>query len=336
MTPGLTWVVGRGGLLGRHVESAFAAHGREVEIRRPAADVAWHDTASAVAALDREAMLLFDEAAASGRPWRLVWCAGAGVVATSEAALAEETATLTGFLGRVGERLGGNAELARAGTLFFTSSAGGVYAGSPAQPPFDESSPVCAVAPYGLAKLAQEQLFADLAEVCGVDLLVGRLSNLYGPGQNLSKPQGLIAHVGRAALRREPISIYVPLDTIRDYLFAADAGRMVAAAVERREESRRNGGPRETITKIFASEVETTVASVLGTWRRVLRRPLRVALASSPVGRLQPRTLSFRSHVWTDLRGRPTLLDLGVDAVRRDQLAQLLGAGLGRAGRRGP
>jgi UDP-glucose 4-epimerase len=321
----LAWVVGRGGLLGHHVEAAFGA----VELWRPADAVAWHDTAAAVAALDREAAAFLEHAALSGRPWRLLWCAGAGVVATPGAALAEETAIVDGFVAKLGERLATAPALARTGTLFLASSAGGVYAGSADEPPFDEGSPVCAVAPYGLAKLAQEELFERVAEACEVDLLIGRLSNLYGPGQNLAKPQGLVAHVGGAALRRQPVSIYVPLDTIRDYLFAADAGRMVAAAVERREDERRNGAPRETVRKIFASEVETTVASVLGTWRRVLRRPLRVALASDPVGRLQPRTLSFRSRVWPDLRGLPTPFHLGVDAVRRDQLARLLGAGLG-------
>jgi UDP-glucose 4-epimerase len=177
-------------------------------------------------------------------------------------------------------------------------------------------------------------LFAQVASSSGVDLLIGRFSNLYGPGQNLSKPQGLIAHVGRAALRREPVSIYVPLDTIRDYLFAADAGRMVVEAIKLRETSRRGGAPPGTTTKIFASEVETTVASVLRAWRQVLRRPLRISFSGSPVGRLQPRVLSFRSRVWPELRGQPTLLQLGVDTVRRDQLARLMrGAASGPAER---
>ncbi len=159
-------------------------------------------------------------------------------------------------------------------------------------------------------------------------MLIGRLSNLYGPGQSLSKPQGLISHVGRAALRREPVSIYVPLDTIRDYLFAADAGRMANDALARMEEERRDRDGNAVIVKVFASEVKTTVASILGAWLRVLRRPPLVALASRPAGGLQPRLLSFRSQVWPDLRGQPTLLSLGVDAVRRNQLARLLAAGL--------
>jgi UDP-glucose 4-epimerase len=251
------------------------------------------------------------------------------VVATSSEALVQETLLLTSFLTVLANRLSDDPSLAPAGTLFFASSAGGVYAASGTPPPFDEYSSVCAVGPYGREKLIQEERFTWLADSCGVDLLIGRFSNLYGPGQDLGKPQGLVAHVGRAALRREPVSIYVPLDTIRDYLFAADAGRMVAKAIERRDEARRQGASRASITKIFASEVETTVAAVLGAWRQVLRRPLLVAFASSPASHLQPRVLSFRSRIWPDVRGQPTLLRLGIDVVRRDQLARLMATGVG-------
>jgi UDP-glucose 4-epimerase len=275
-----------------------------------------------------ELALFLDRAARAGGPWRLLWCAGAGVVATPAEALAAETVLLTRFLGTLSDRLSEDPLLARAGALFFASSAGGVYAASPASPPFDEYSPVSALAPYGREKLAQEELFSQVADAYGVDLLIGRFSNLYGPGQDISKPQGLVAHVGRAALRREPVSIYVPLDTIRDYLFAPDAGRMVAEAIERRDASRRDGAGNGTSTKIFASEVGTTVASVLGAWRQALRRPLRVALAASPTSRLQPRVLSFRSRIGPDVRGLPTVLPLGIDAVRRDQLARLLASGI--------
>jgi UDP-glucose 4-epimerase len=324
MTASLTWVIGRGGLLGRHVESAVKRDDGDAHTWRPEHPIAWHESESASADLELEATAFFEEAARLGRPWRLLWCAGAGVLATSGRALAQETLVLSRFLAAVADRLSSNQALNETGTLFFASSAGGVYAASSVPPPFDELSPVGALASYGREKLIQEELFAQVASSCGVDLLIGRFSNLYGPGQNLSKPQGLIAHVGRAALRHEPVSIYVPLDTIRDYLFAADAGRMVVEAIKLREISRRGGEPPGTTTKIFASEVETTVASVLRAWRQVLRRPLRISLSGSPVGRLQPRVLSFRSRVWPELRGQPTLLQLGVDMVRRDQLARLM------------
>lgn len=323
MTAPLTWVVGRGGLLGRHVEAASGG----VELWRPREALTW-GSRNAAAALAREARAFFARASGTDAAWRLFWCAGAGVVATSPEALAAETEVLREFFASLASGVAADRTLAARGTVFLASSAGGVYAGSPAAPPYNEESPVAAIAPYGLAKLEQEAIAVATADAAGFDLLVGRLSNLYGEGQNLSKPQGLIAHVGRAALLRQAISIYVPLDTIRDYLFAPDAARMIVDAVERRERHREDGGDPAVTAKIFASEVETTVAAVLATWRRVLKRPLHISLSSSPVGRLQPRVLSFRSCVWPELRGIPLPLLLGLDAVRRDQLARLLAAGL--------
>jgi UDP-glucose 4-epimerase len=326
-SPPLSWVIGGGGLLGRHVDEAL--NGRRDGPRRfDAGPIGWGDDNGASGALEREAVRFLDRAARSGEPWRLMWCAGAGVVSTSPEALAQETRLIRRFLEGLTGRLSREPGLARAGSVLFASSAGGVYSASRAAPPFHEHSPTGCLAPYGREKLAQEDLFGSFALDCSVDLLVGRFSNLYGPGQSLSKAQGLISHVGRAALMREPVSLYVPLDTIRDYLFAADAGRMVRDAVERLEQDRREGAGHRVVTKIFASEIETTVASVLGAWRQSLRRPLRVALASNPAGRLQPRILSFRSRVWPEVRGRPTMLPLGVEAVRRDQLARLMAAGL--------
>ena len=323
-----TWIVGGGGLLGRHVKASLIDAASEIEFWRPSDPIRWHDPKQAVRDLELAVARFFRCVTLSDAAWHLLWCAGAGVVVTPAEALAQETVLLTRFLAAVADHLSTDAALARAGTLFFASSAGAVYAASEAAPPFDERSPVRALAPYGREKLVQEHLFRGVAEGCGADLLIGRLSNLYGPGQNLSKPQGLIAHVGRAALRREPVSIYVPLDTIRDYLFAPDAGRMIVHAIERQEDARRRAARPTSITKIFASEVETTVASVLRAWRQALHRPLRVALAGDPASRLQPRVLSFRSRIWPDVRGQPTLLPLGIEAVRRDQLARLLVEGL--------
>lgn len=320
-------MVGRGGLLGRHVDSAMRASNRGAETWQPLRPVPWEDPMLASLELERELTRFFSRAEQCGALWHLMWCAGAGVVATSPETLARETAVVRGFVADVRRQLTNRPRLGPRGTVFFTSSAGAVYAASQATQPFQESSPVRALGAYGRQKLVQEALFAALFEQCGVDVLIGRFSNLYGPGQDLTKPQGLVAHIGQAALRREAISIYVPLDTIRDYLFAADAGQMVVKALARRRADRDAGSLVGTVTKIFATEVETTVASVLGAWRQVLRRPLRVSLAASPVSQIQPRVLSFRSSVWPEIRGRPTLLTAGIDAVRRDQLLQLTASG---------
>ncbi len=207
------------------------------------------------------------------------------------------------------------------GVFFLASSAGGVYGGSPDRPPFDENSAVGAISPYGLQKLAQEAAARAFAVRSQTPLLIGRISNLYGPGQNLSKPQGLITHIGRSALRREPITIFVSLDTIRDYLLASDAGELILRAV-RQLESETAGESAPLFLKIIAAQRESSIATVLAIWRAILKRNPRYVQRSTPASALQPPQLVFRSTRWSHLDDQPTPLSIGIHSVFRDLMAR--------------
>ena len=123
-------------------------------------------------------------------------------------------------------------------------------------------------------------------------LLVGRLANLYGPGQDLDKPQGLVSQLCRAQLTRQPLTVYVPLDTMRDYLFVDDAAAMAVAGLGAVTPSGRRA------LKVLASERSTTVGAVLGDLHRVTRRRPPVVLGVSPRSRRQVRDLRLRSVAW--------------------------------------
>jgi NAD dependent epimerase/dehydratase family len=195
------------------------------------------------------------------------------------------------------------------GALFVASSAGGIYAGS-AQPPFSEQTPARPISPYGHAKLATEWLAADFSERTGVPVLIGRIANLYGPGQNVDKPQGLVSQLCRAHLTRTPVSIYVPLDTARDYLYVDDAARVIVDGLER---VREEGGRK---IKIIASGRTTSVAAIIAELGRVTKRRPQIVLGASPNARYQARDLRLRSAVWPDLdRGARTTLAAGISAT---------------------
>lgn len=298
MTP--TWVVGAGGLLGSAVVRRLAATGGTAWV---GPRVPW--------GTDEAPEVLRDAAhrlSAEHPRWQVAWCAGAGVTGTSAAALAHEALAFQGAL----DGLSGD------GALLLASSAGGVYAGSSAAP-FDEHSPVAALSPYGESKLALEQRARDWAEDSGCSLVLARIANLYGPGQDVRKPQGLVSQLCRAHLLRQPVSVYVSLDTTRDYLYVDDAARLVLACLERAQ---------GTHVKVLASHQAVTVGALLAELRRVSRRAPRVVLSSSPLSSLQARDLRLRSRVWTDLDRVPvTPLPVGVRRTLDDLAGQL------RAGR---
>lgn len=289
------WVVGASGLLGSAVRRAFEIDGTPVLTSR----VPWDDPEAAVQALLEQAERL------PGHGWRIAWCAGSGVIASSQDEIDRELRVIREFLDRWHPHSGAPGSRA----LFFASSAGGVYAGS-ADPPFTEETAPVPISPYGRAKLAAEEMFVAFAERERVPLLVGRISNLYGPGQNLDKPQGLVSQLCKAEATGTPLSLYVPLDTMRDYLYTDDAGAMVVGGLEA------VAAVGEGVhLKLLVSGRSVTVNEVVGEVRRVTRRRPPVVTQPSPVARFQVHDLRLRSTAWPDLAGRVlTPLGAGIGA----------------------
>jgi UDP-glucose 4-epimerase len=264
----VTWVVGGGGLLGSAVCRRLVSLGREVRIT----EVPWGDHDGSVEAL------LAGAAELPASDWEVYWCAGSGVVGSSQADLDTEIAVLEDFLDRwqPGDGPGRG--------LFLASSAGGVYAGSTGAP-FTEHTEPAPISPYGLAKLRSEEVVTAFAVRTGTALLVGRLSNLYGPGQDVEKPQGLVTQLCRAQLNRQPLSVYVSLDTMRDYLFVDDAAAMVVFGLAEVTSRGRRA------LKVLASERSSTIGAVLGDLHRITRRRPPVVQGTSANARFQVRDL---------------------------------------------
>jgi UDP-glucose 4-epimerase len=230
------------------------------------------------------------------------------VVGATPAQTAREVATFSAFIDAL---LESPAPGLRA--FFLASSAGGVYAGAD-DPPFTEDSPALPLNEYGRAKLRLELEARRLAET-GARVLLGRISNLYGPGQKIAKQQGLITTLCYAHLTRQPAHVYVSLDTIRDYLYVDDCAALVLAGSERvgREP------PGSVVTKILAAQQSSTIANLLGCCRQVFGPRVPITTALSARSRQQARDLRFRSIVWPELDRRPlTPLASGIHRTAED------------------
>lgn len=244
------------------------------------------------------------------------------MVGTTAEEFAAETRSLTCFLDALS-----SANATPGSAFFFASSAGGVHGGS-RDDPVTETSPVAPISAYGESKLEQEEIVRAWSAGSGVPCVIGRLSNLYGPGQDLTKPQGIISRLVRASLRAEPLVVFVTLDTVRDYLFAADAARRVGALVER-VATQNQGGDERVVVKLISSGRVTTIGELIAELKRIRNRRPPILFGVTPATALQPRVLRFRSEVWPDLEHHPTVtLTEGIAAVVRDQLRALAAGSL--------
>jgi UDP-glucose 4-epimerase len=270
-------VIGHDGLLGGAVCQTLRGDGHEPRV----VDVPWGTPQAAGVLCNAMTAMSTQDAS----PWTLMWCAGAGVTATKQPVFDEELETFTAVMDHLLAPGTG-----RPACLFFASSAGALYAGASGAP-FTEASQVVPLAPYGRSKVALEAQASRLAEA-GVAVAIGRIANLYGPGQDLRKQQGLISQLCLAVRTRRPINIYVPLDTLRDYIFAPDAGRLIVDFVH----AVRAAAPGVTI-KIIASGRSTSIAQLLGDLNRVSKHRPPVVVAASPKGLVQARDLRLRSTV---------------------------------------
>ena len=305
-----TWVLGGGGLLGGAVRRVLEDERQTFGVGLVPWDA--EDSAEQLESITDDFLKW-----AGGSPWSVVWCAGAGIIGTPLDALERETALLSAVLATL-------ATSESDGVFFLASSAGGVYGGS-SDIPITESSMVAPLSDYGRNKLAQEGLVKTWATQTGQRSAIARISNLYGPGQSLTKQQGLISQVCLATMTRQPVSLYVSLDTIRDYLYVDDCAHMVIDLL-------RCAALAETgtsLTKILASGRSTSIGAVLAEARRVVGRAPTVVTPTSARGRLQGSALSFQSrqHIEIDAREHTTL-PTGIAKTATSIRAQLVSGSL--------
>lgn len=313
MSDTLVWVIGSSGLLGSQVRRALDGGIRGSRIWEAAPHFSWTDQVRLAQELDRAVATFAASVCDRGSSWVLVWCAGKGAVNSPAAALEPEWSAWTQLLELLGNHLSRpRSELP--GHVFLASSAGGVYGGNAPQLLTERTRPH-AISDYGKHKLRMEEALRNWAAgVSNVSCLVGRISTLYGPGQDVLKPQGIISHLSRCLIYRRPVSIYVPLDTRRDYLFVDDCASQIAASLRRLIEER----PR-TVVKILASEQLTSLAQILGVFFRIAKR--RSLSVSRQALQRQSISLKFRSEVWRNLEGtRKTDIAAGVHLLHRHQL----------------
>lgn len=301
----LAWVVGSHGLLGSALARVLAARGTMLFV--PSERFNWTNSESLSLQLIN-AVQNFSIAVQRASTWEIYWAAGIGTMSSSENALFPETIAL----GELLELIKTNKYLSiKTGAIGFSSSAGAIY-GACEDDLITEMSLPAPNSAYGRAKLRQEAMLHDFSlSNPSTTVLLARISTLYGVGQTTGKQQGLLTHMARNIIRNKPIGIYVPIDTIRDYIWADDAASDMIDALR----SMKVGVG--VLVKIIASEQPMTIAEIISIFRRVTRRPTRVNASTSAVSALYKRRIQFRSIIPMQRRSSHQGMPVGIARIFR-------------------
>ncbi len=242
----------------------------------------------------------------------IVWAAGNSGVSATKEILDAEMMLFRAFLNAVKR----NEE--QISYVLLVSSAGGVY-GEASDEVITESTMPNPISDYGKTKLQQEIELTELTSSAQFRTLIARVSNAYGPRQDLNKKQGLISHLVQAALSSQPITIYVPMETKRDYIFADDVGAKISKFISICE--RADSKPE---VKIISSGVSSSISEVVSEIDRLTGMTTPIVFAEQRETGLQPTSLVFESSVLTAIEDYAcTSLAEGIGLIIESQKREL-------------
>jgi nucleoside-diphosphate-sugar epimerase len=113
-----------------------------------------------------------------------------------------------------------------------TTSSMAVYADTPSPTPVTESHRTASISPYGISKLAAERLTHSMCATAGLDSVVLRLFNTYGPGQALSPYVGVVTIFVNKIRQNESPVIFGDGEQCRDFVHVEDVVAGFIAAMD--------------------------------------------------------------------------------------------------------
>jgi UDP-glucose 4-epimerase len=114
---------------------------------------------------------------------------------------------------------------------FIFASTGGALYGDAATIPSNEDTPVIPLAPYGIAKASVEHYIRFFSMGHGMEPVVLRYANVYGPRQDPYGEAGVVAIFLLKAFAGEVCVIYGTGDQTRDFVFVKDIALANLAAL---------------------------------------------------------------------------------------------------------
>jgi UDP-glucose 4-epimerase len=301
----ITWVLGRGGLVGSSVEAKLQ---NRSTVWVPESPIQWGDQALFEESFNQAFMQFIQHI--SQEDWAILWCAGNSVVSSSARDLQREGDFIDFICSQISIL---PQSIQSRGILSFTSSAYGGSTGTI----FSESTIPQPINDYGFAKLKTEQQLIGYAKNTKVKVSIFRLANVYGPNQDSRKAQGLISAITYSLLHHKPVNIFVPLQTVRNYIYADDAGEVIARSIQQLTHEEKS----KIYLKLVASDRNISLSSLINEFRLVYGHRPTIFNSVSGVTSKHPINLRLQSIIYDPCKELSfTPLAVGIDRVRKSAL----------------
>jgi UDP-glucose 4-epimerase len=139
--------------------------------------------------------------------------------------------------------------------IIFSSTGGALY-GELENFPANEDASIEPISPYGVAKYCVENYLNYFKRLYGIERVILRYANVYGPRQDPLGEAGVVAIFTGKILKGEKPVIYGDGTQTRDYIYVEDVVRANVLALEGKEGIYNIGTGRETsvneLTEIFS------------------------------------------------------------------------------------
>jgi len=300
-----TWVIGSGGLLGGSIKGELIK--KKQWHFTPSSPFLWNDPSALKQQFATQITQFFSHFE-SGDQWQIVWAAGKSTMRTPESVCLQETGMLKDFLLQLTQVLQTHSY---AGRIGFASTAGAIYTQGQ-DSPISESCPTSPSTAYARQKLAQEALLMQWASECEAcqRLIIGRFSTLYGLHQDQNKRQGLISAITKCISNSEPLSLFVPLETVRDYLWSDDAAILFLWHLN--QEPPKNSDP----IRLIAQEESISIAAMLEKFQLLTGKQVKVLYSPELPQGVYPLEIRFQSlHPITASLFKKLSLSQGIEKI---------------------
>ena len=159
---------------------------------------------------------------------------------------------------------------------FVMSSTGGALYGEPSTLPADEQSAIQPLSPYGVSKYCAEQYIEYFHRMYGLETVILRYANVYGPRQDPTGEGGVVGIFARRILLGQPCIVYGDGEQTRDFVFVDDIAQANMLAMQ---------GPLGTFN--IGTGVETSLNGLLAVFERVVGHPVAREYALARAGEVQ-------------------------------------------------